>query len=400
MFTNTKTQTNMKYNFDEIIPRKHTDCLKYDNVKEMFGTEEILPMWIADMDFRTPPFIVDAIRKRLDHEVLGYTYCCSRWRPAIQNWVKRHYNWEVQPDEISFVGGIVPAISFALQCFTKPGDKVLIQPPVYHPYHHVTHDLERTLVTSPLKLVNGQLEVDFADFEEKIKGCKLFLLCNPHNPCGRVWTKDELQRMCDICVKNNVLVISDEIHCDMALKGFRHTPFATVSEEAKNNSITFMAASKTFNIAGLKSSYHIIHNEEIRKQYHEFLRKSELDTAHVFATGPVATAYNEGDEWLEQMLEYVEANIDYMEEYLRNNMPKMGMIRPQASYLVFLDARGLGLPHDQLVEFFIREAKVGMNDGAMFGEGGSGFMRMNLGCPRATLVKALEQIKSAYDKIC
>lgn len=390
----------MKYDFDEIVPRKHTDCLKYDNVKEMFGTEEILPMWIADMDFRTPAFIVDAIRKRLNHEVLGYTYCCSRWKPAIQSWVSRHYGWDVQPDEIGFVGGIVPAISFALQCFTKAGDKVLIQPPVYHPYHHVTHDLERTLVTSPLKLVEGQLQVDFADFEDKIKGCKVFLLCNPHNPCGRVWTKEELQRMCDICVKNKVLVISDEIHCDMALKGFKHTPFATVSEDAKNNCITFMAASKTFNIAGLKSSYHIIQNEAIRTQYQEFLRKSELDTAHVFATGPVATAYNEGDEWLEQMLEYVEANIDFMEEFLKTNMPKMGMIRPQASYLVFLDARGLGLPHDRLVEFFIREAKVGMNDGAMFGEGGSGFMRMNLGCPRTTLVKALEQIKSAYDKIC
>lgn len=389
----------MKYNFDEIVPRKHTDCLKYDNVKEMFGTEEVLPMWIADMDFRTPPFIVDAIRKRMDHEVLGYTYTCSRWKPAIQSWVSRRYGWEVQPEEIGFVGGIVPAISFALQCFTKPGDKVLIQPPVYHPYHHVTLDLGRTLVTSPLKLVDGQLQVDFADFEEKIKGCKLFLLCNPHNPCGRVWNKEEMQRMCDICVKNNVLIISDEIHCDMTLKGFKHTPFATVSEDAKNNSITFMAASKTFNIAGLKSSYHIIHNEKIREQYHEFLRKSELDTAHVFATGPVATAYSEGEEWLGQMLEYVEANIDYMEEYLKTNMPKMGMIRPQASFLVFLDARGLGLPHDELVEFFIREAKVAMNDGAMFGEGGSGFMRMNLGCPRATLVKALDQIKSAYDKI-
>lgn len=389
----------MKYNFDEIVPRKHTDCLKYDNVKEMFGTEEVLPMWIADMDFRTPPFIVDAIRKRMDHEVLGYTYTCSRWKPAIQSWVSRRYGWEVQPEEIGFVGGIVPAISFALQCFTKPGDKVLIQPPVYHPYHHVTLDLGRTLVTSPLKLVDGQLQVDFADFEEKIKGCKLFLLCNPHNPCGRVWNKDEMQRMCDICVKNNVLIISDEIHCDMTLKGFKHTPFATVSEDAKNNCITFMAASKTFNIAGLKSSYHIIQNEKIREQYHEFLRKSELDTAHVFATGPVATAYSEGEEWLGQMLEYVEANIDYMEEYLKTNMPKMGMIRPQASFLVFLDARGLGLPHDELVEFFIREAKVAMNDGAMFGEGGSGFMRMNLGCPRATLVKALDQIKSAYDKI-
>ena len=390
----------MKYNFDEIVPRKHTDCLKYDNVKEMFGTEEVLPMWIADMDFRTPPFIVDAIRKRMDHEVLGYTYTCSRWKPSIQKWVSRRYGWEVQPEEIGFVGGIVPAISFALQCFTKPGDKVLIQPPVYHPYHHVTLDLGRTLVTSPLKLVNGQLEVDFADFEEKIKGCKLFLLCNPHNPCGRGWNKEEMQRMCDICVKNNVLIISDEIHCDMALKGFKHTPFATVSEDAKNNCITFMAASKTFNIAGLKSSYHIIQNENIRAQYQEFLRKSELDTAHVFATGPVATAYSEGEEWLGQMLEYVEANIDYMEEFLKTNMPKMSMIRPQASFLVFLDARGLGLPHDELVEFFIREAKVAMNDGAMFGEGGSGFMRMNLGCPRATLVKALNQIKSAYDKIC
>lgn len=390
----------MKYDFDEIVPRKHTDCLKYDNVKEMFGTDEILPMWIADMDFRTPAFIVDAIRKRLNHEVLGYTYCCSRWKPAIQGWVSRHYGWNVQPHEIGFVGGIVPAISFALQCFTNPGDKVLIQPPVYHPYHHVTHDLGRTLVTSPLKLVDGQLQVDFADFEEKIKGCKVFLLCNPHNPCGRVWTKEELKRMCDICVGNNVLIISDEIHCDMALKGFTHTPFATVSEDAKNNSITFMAASKTFNIAGLKSSYHIIQNESIRTQYQEFLRKGELDTAHLFATGPVATAYEQGDEWLKQMLEYVEDNIDFMEQYLKDNMPKMGMIRPQASYLVFLDARGLGLPHDELVDFFIREAKVGMNDGAMFGEGGSGFMRMNLGCPRAILVKALEQIKSAYDKVC
>ena len=389
----------MKYNFDEIVPRKHTDCLKYDNVMEIFGTEEILPMWIADMDFKTPDFIVNAIRKRLDHELLGYTYCCRRWKPAIRSWVSRRYGWEVNDEEIGFVGGIVPAISFALQCFTKVGDKVMIQPPVYHPYHHVTHDLERTLVMNPLKLVDGQFEVDFVEFEEKVKDCKIFLLCNPHNPGGRVWRKEELARMCEICAKYNVLVISDEIHCDMALKGYNHVPFATCCDKAKDICITFMAASKTFNIAGLKSSYHIIQNEGICHQYHEFLRKSELDTAHVFATGPVATAYNEGEEWLEQMLEYVEANIDFMEQYLKDNMPKMGMIRPQASYLVFLDARGLGLPHDELVEFFIREAKVGMNDGAMFGEEGSGYMRMNLGCPRSVLEKALNQIKAAYDKI-
>ena len=390
----------MKYNFDEIVQRKHTDCLKYDNLKEMFGTEEVLPMWIADMDFKTPDFIVDAIRNRLSHELLGYSYICKRWKPAIQNWVSRRYGWQVEADEIGFVGGIVPAISFALQCFTKAGDKVMIQPPVYHPYHHVTHDLERTLVMNPLKLVNGQFEVDFAEFEEKVKDCKIFLLCNPHNPGGRVWSKDELARMCEICAKYNVLVISDEIHCDMALKGYKHIPFASCCDKAKDICITFMAASKTFNIAGLKSSYHIIQNEEIRKQYHEFLRKSELDTAHVFATGPVATAYEQGEEWVEQMLEYVEANIDFMEQYIKENMPKMGMIRPQASFLVFLDARGLGLPHDELVKFFIREAKVGMNDGAMFGEEGSGYMRMNLGCPRPILEKALNQIKAAYDKIC
>lgn len=390
----------MKYDFDEIVPREHTDCFKFDNVKEIFGTEDIIPMWIADMDFKTPPFIVETIRKRLEHEVLGYTFTNSSWKPAIQNWVSRRYGWDVSSGEIGFVGGIVPAISFALQCFTAPGDKVLIQPPVYPPYHNVTKELGRTLVTNPLKLVNGQLEVDFTDFEEKVKGCKLFLLCNPHNPCGRVWSKAELQRMCDICVQNNVLIVSDEIHCDMTFKGFTHTPFATVSEDAKNNSITFMAASKTFNIAGLKSSYHIIQNDGLRRQYNDFLRKNELDSAHLFATAPVATAYNEGDEWLSQMLEYVEANIDYMEDFLKANMPKLDMIRPQASFLVFLDARALGLPHDELVRFFIREAKVGMNDGATFGEGGSGFMRMNLGCPRSVLEKALGQIKSAYDKIC
>lgn len=390
----------MKYDFDEIVPREHTDCFKFDNVKEIFGTEDVIPMWIADMDFKTPPFIVETIRKRLEHEVLGYTFTNSSWKPAIQNWVSRRYGWDVSSGEIGFVGGIVPAISFALQCFTAPGDKVLIQPPVYPPYHNVTKELGRTLVTNPLKLVNGQLEVDFTDFEEKVKGCKLFLLCNPHNPCGRVWSKAELQRMCDICVQHNVLIVSDEIHCDMTFKGFTHTPFATVSEDAKNNSITFMAASKTFNIAGLKSSYHIIQNDGLRRQYNDFLRKNELDSAHLFATAPVATAYNEGDEWLSQMLEYVEANIDYMEDFLKANMPKLNMIRPQASFLVFLDARALGLPHDELVRFFIREAKVGMNDGATFGEGGSGFMRMNLGCPRSVLKKALGQIKSAYDKIC
>lgn len=389
----------MKYNFDEIIPRKNSDCLKYDKLQEMFGTDDALSMWIADMDFRTPPFVIEALRRRLDHEVLGYTFCSPKWKPSIQNWVSRHYGWEVKEEEIGFVGGIVPAISFAVQCFTAPGDKILIQPPVYHPYHHVVKDLGRTLVYNPLRLVDGQFEIDFEDFESKIVGCKLFLLCNPHNPGGRVWNADELVRIADICAKNGVIVISDEIHCDMALTGYKHTVFATVSEAAAQNSVTLMAASKTFNIAGLKSSYHIIQNEALRKQYSEYLTRSELDTAHLFATTAVAVAYNEGDEWLAQMLQYVEENIAFLDKYLKENMPKISFIRPQASYLVFLDARELGMPQERLVEFFLKEAKVAMNDGTMFGQEGAGFMRMNLGCPRATLQQALEQIKAAYDRL-
>ena len=389
----------MKYNFDEIIPRKNSDCLKYDKLQEMFGTDDALSMWIADMDFRTPPFVIEALRRRLDHEVLGYTFCSPQWKPAIQNWVSRHYGWDVKEEEIGFVGGIVPAISFAVQCFTAPGDKILIQPPVYHPYHHVVKDLGRTLVYNPLRLVDGQFEIDFEDFERKIEGCKLFLLCNPHNPGGRVWNADELVRIADICARNSVIVISDEIHCDMALTGYKHTVFATVSEAAAQNSVTLMAASKTFNIAGLKSSYHIIQNEALRKQYSEYLTRSELDTAHLFATTAVAVAYNEGDEWLAQMLQYVEENIAFLDKYLKENMPKISFIRPQASYLVFLDARELGMPQERLVEFFLKEAKVAMNDGTMFGQEGAGFMRMNLGCPRATLQQALEQIKAAYDRL-
>ncbi len=389
----------MKYNFDEIIPRKNSDCLKYDKLQEMFGTDDALSMWIADMDFRTPPFVIEALRRRLDHEVLGYTFCSPKWKPAIQSWVSRRYGWNVKEEEIGFVGGIVPAISFAVQCFTAPNDKILIQPPVYHPYHHVVKDLGRTLVYNPLRLVGGQYEMDFEDFERKAVGCKLFLLCNPHNPGGRVWNADELSRIADICAKNGVIVISDEIHCDMALTGYKHTVFATVSEAAAQNSVTLMAASKTFNIAGLKSSYHIIKNEALRKQYCEYLTRSELDTAHLFATTAVAVAYNEGDEWLVQMLQYVEENIAFLDKYLKENMPKISFIRPQASYLVFLDARELGMPQEELVNFFLKEAKVAMNDGTMFGQEGAGFMRMNLGCPRATLEQALKQIKAAYDRL-
>lgn len=389
----------MKYNFDEIIPRKGTDCVKYDAVESVFSTTDVLPMWVADMDFRSPSCVTEVLRKRIEHEIYGYTFLSPEWKPAIINWVNRRYNWQVSEDEIGFVGGIVPAIAFAIQCFSLPGDNILIQPPVYHPYFSVPKDLGRNVLVNPLKLIDGQYYIDFDDFEKKAEKCKIFLLCSPHNPGGRVWNEEELRRMAEICARHNVLVISDEIHCDMTLKGFSHVPFAAVSDVAQDNCITFMAASKSFNIAGLKSSYHIIKNEKLRYEYSEFLRRSELDFAPLFATETVAAAYNGGEEWLNCMLQYVEDNIDFMQNYIAENMPQLSIIRPQASYLVFIDARALNMEQSALVDFFVKQAKVGMNDGAMFGDEGKGFMRMNVGCPRSILQQALEQIKSAYDKL-
>lgn len=388
----------MKYDFDEIVRRENTGCLKYDMLKEKFGRDDIIPMWIADMDFKTPPFIMNALRTRLEHEILGYTMKCETWIPAIRHWVLSRYGWDIPAEYIEHVSGIVPAISFAVQCLTEPGDNILIQPPVYHPYFHVPQWNDRVVVTNPLKLFCGQYEIDFEDFETKIKKCKLFLLCHPHNPGGRVWTREELIRIADICAENNVIVISDEIHADMTFKGYRHIPFATVSETAKMNSITMMAASKSFNIAGLMSSFTIIPNKELRERYNGFLRKSELDHAHLLATPAVAAAFSEeGGEWLEQLVDYITGNVDYMQDYIAENMPLLGMIRPQASYLVFLDCRRLNLPQNELVDFFLNKAKLALNDGATFGEEGTGFMRMNVGCPRSLLEQALKQLKTAYD---
>ena len=387
----------MKYNFDEIVQRKHTDCLKYDNVKEMFGTEEILPMWIADMDFRTPDFIVDAIRNRLSHELLGYSYICKRWRPAIQSWVSRRYGWEIQTDEIGFVGGIVPAISFALQCFTNVGDKVMIQPPVYHPFRIVPQKNNHEVVFNPLReLPEGGYEMDFDNLEEVCdEKCKMLILANPHNPAGITWPREALEKLASFCHKKGIIVISDEIHSDMALFGNKHIPFASVSEEAAACSITFGAPSKTFNIAGIVSSYAIVPNDNLRKRFFDWVEASEFGAAHIFA--PIATiaAYRKGKQWREQMLKYIEGNIEFIISYCEENIPQVKPLRPQASFLVWLDCRGTGLDHEQLIDTFINKAGLALNDGEMFNPGGVGFMRLNVGCPRRILETALENLKAA-----
>jgi cystathionine beta-lyase len=383
----------MQYNFDQIIDRRGTDALKIDAVPSIWGRDDLMPLWVADMDFATPPFIVEALRRRLDHEVLGYTVRTPQWASSIVAWQQSRYGWEIQPEWLNFVPGIVPGIAFVISCFTEPGDTVLIQPPVYHPYIHVPTNLGRTLRRNRLDLVDGQYQIDFERFERDVRGCKLFLLCHPHNPGGRVWTEEELCRIAEICHREGVIVVSDEIHADLTLPPYQHVPFAKVSAEAAECSITLMSPSKAFNMAGLTSSYSIISNEALRERFHRHLEHSELNLGHAFAFIGVAAAYSHGTEWLDQMLAYVQGNIDYMEQYLATSLPQVGMIRPQASYLVFLDFRKLGLPQPKLNKLIVEKARLALNDGAMFE--GEGFMRLNAASPRSVIEEAMHRLSDA-----
>lgn len=383
----------MQYNFDQIIDRRGTDALKIDAVPNIWGRDDLMPLWVADMDFATPPFIMEALRRRMEHEVIGYTVRTPQWASSIVAWQQSRYDWQIQPEWINFVPGIVPGIAFVISCFTGPGDAILIQPPVYHPYIHVPTNLGRRLRRNRLDLVDGQYQIDFERFERDVRGCKLFLLCHPHNPGGRVWSEEELRRIAEICHREGVIVVSDEIHADLTLPPYQHVPFAKVSAEAAECSITLMSPSKAFNMAGLTSSYSIISNEALRERFHRHLEHSELNLGHAFAFISVAAAYSHGTEWLDQMLAYVQGNIDYMEQYLATSLPQVGMIRPQASYLVFLDFRKLGLSQAELNTLIVDKARLALNDGAMFE--GEGFMRLNAASPRSVIEEAMRRLSEA-----
>ncbi len=387
----------MKYNFDEIIDRRGTESVKWDAVSERWGRNDLLPMWVADMDFRTPPFVMEALRKRLEHEVLGYTFACEEWYTSIINWLQSRHGWKVKREELTFMPGIVRGLAFAIQCFTEKGDKVMVMPPVYHPFFLVTEKNKREVVYSPLVLRDGQYYIDFDRFRKDIQGCKLLILSNPHNPGGRVWTREELEQIAEICYESKTLVISDEIHADLTLPPYQHITFALVSEKARQNSLVFMSPSKAFNMPGLASSYCIIENKEICRCFQEYMEASELSEGHLFAYLSVAAAYSNGTEWLDQVLAYIQSNIDFTDAFLSEYIPDIKMIRPQASYLVFLDCRTLGLNQKELVDLFVDGAHLALNDGTMFGKEGEGFMRLNVACPRSVLKKALKQLKEACD---
>ena len=389
----------MKYNFDEIIDRNGTDSVKWDGVEGRWGRKDLIPMWVADMDFRTAPFVIEAIKKRLLHEVLGYTFACKEWSESIVNWLQARYGWTVNKEMLTFTPGIVRGLAFVIHCFTQKGDKVMVMPPVYHPFFLVTQKNEREVVFSPLVLKDEQYYIDFDRFRQDIQGCKLLILSNPHNPGGRVWTKEELSQIADICYENGTLVISDEIHADLTLPPYKHPTFALISEKARMNSLVFMSPSKAFNMPGLASSYVIIENEELRHRFQTYMGASEFSEGHLFAYLSVAAAYSHGTEWLEQVIAYIKENVDFTENFLKEHIPAIKMIRPQASYLIFLDCRGLGLNQEALNRLFTEDAHLALNEGTTFGKEGEGFMRLNIACPRATLERALKQLEQAVIKL-
>lgn len=398
----------MKYDFDRVIERRNTDCAKWDAVESIFGSNDILPMWVADMDFAIAKPITEALRKRTDHEIYGYVRPGPSLIEAVNNRVQRKYDWKIEPEWIVFTPGVVPALHVAVRAFTHPGDEVVIQEPAYYPFFSAIRDNGCQVAGNPLELINGHYEIDFKDLERKFEPrpgmmpspsrAKMMILCSPHNPVGRVWSGEELTKMGGIAIKNNAIVVSDEVHCELLFKGSKHIPFASISEEFARYSMACMAASKTFNLAGLAASAIIIPDKKLRDAFNA-ARAGILPRPNVFALVALEAAYRHGDEWLEQLLGYLQGNLDFLSDYFRKKIPKIKVIRPEGTYLVWLDCRGLGMDPQNLRAFMREKAKVGLDDGYLFGAGGAGFQRINIACPRSTLEEALKRIEKAANNL-
>ena len=382
------------YDFDKVVERRGSGAIKTDALGKVFGKEDLIPMWVADMDFETPDFIIDALNERMQHPIFGYTAEPEDYRPAICDWIQDHHGWEIRKEWLSYIPGIVKGIGMAINALLKEDEKVIIQPPVYHPFRLVPQKNNREVVFNPLReLPDGGYEMDFENLEAVCDDkCRMLILSNPHNPAGVIWPREALERLAAFCYSRGIIVISDEIHCDMALFGNKHIPFASVSPEAAACSITFGAPSKTFNIAGIVSSYSIVPDETLRERFYKWMEANEMHSAPIFS--PIATiaAFRKGEEWRRQMVKYVEENVDFVISYCAKYIPQIKPLRPQASFLVWLDCRGLGLDHDALIDLFINKAGLALNDGETFNPGGEGFMRLNIGTSRATLKLALDRL--------
>ena len=388
-----------QYDFDKVIDRRGSGAIKADAVEQVFGKAGLTPMWVADMDFETLEFIIEALKHRLEHPVFGYTAEPEDFRPAIVDWIYDHHGWKIENGWISYIPGIVKGIGMAINALLDKDDKIIIQPPVYHPFRLVPQKNGHEVVFNPLKeMPDGTYEMDFDNLEAVCDAhCKMLILSNPHNPAGIVWSRETLEKLAEFCYEKGLVVISDEIHCDMALFGNKHIPFASISEKAAACSITFGAPSKTFNIAGIVCSYAIVPDENLRKRFYSWLEANEFGAAPIFSSIATIAAFRKGEEWRKQMLAYIEGNIEFVESFCRERIPQVKPLRPQASFLVWLDCRELGLDHDSLISLFIDKAGLALNDGEMFNPGGEGFMRLNIGTSRKVIENALLSLEKAIN---
>ena len=389
----------MKYNFDAVVDRKDNCAAKYDERVKKFGTDQVIPLWIADMDFKTAQPIIDALTARAQEGIWGYTSRPAHYFEAIRGWQKRRNNWEIDPELMSFSLGVVQTISAMVQLFTPEGGSVLIQPPVYSEFYDMTEASGRKVVENHFVERDGKWEMDWADFEAKLEQSDLFLLCNPHNPLGIVWTPEELRRMAELCMKHHVVMFSDEIHSDLIFHGKKHTPTATLSPEIARYVVTGISGTKTFNLAGLQASTVVFPNRHMKEVFDQYWMRMDIHRNNAFSLIAMEAAFNQGEEWLEQLLPYLSANFDYVVDYCAKHIPKIKTYAPDATYLMWLDCRELGMTNEELHDFMIQKAKLGLNDGCSFGRSLNGYMRLNAACPRATLEKAMRQLEAAVNSL-
>lgn len=387
-----------KYDFDEVVPREGTNSLKWDACERIFGKADILPLWVADMDFKTPDFIMEALRKRLDHEILGYTFRAESYFQSIVDWMKQRHDWDIKKEWISYSPGVVAGLNLLIEAFSDEGDEIVVQKPVYFPFFDSVVGNKRVVLENPLKLVDGRYTFDLEDLKAKVtEKTKMLLLSNPHNPGGMVWTKEELLPLANFCVEKNILIVSDEIHSDLVFENYKHTPVPMLSEEIAQNCVVCMAPSKTFNLAGLTTSFLIIPNKRKWAHYERQLNVPHLHMGNIFGHIGLETAFTYGEEWRKQLVRYIEANFNFMVEYFKENLPEVKPMKLESTYLAWIDFSALGLTDEELNQSIL-EAGVGLNKGVQFGKQGSGYMRLNLGCTRATLEEALLRIVNVLKK--
>lgn len=388
------------YNFDEIIERKNTSAVKWDKSKVLYNKEDIIPMGIADMDFKTAPEIISAIKDRADHGVFGYSYLDEEYYSSLINWLDRIHNLKVEKEWICTAPTIVAAISWMIQSYTKEGDKIIIQPPVYHQFKRCIESNNRIIVNNPLRYENDKYLIDLEDLEKKIdSNVKMMILCNPHNPGGRVWTREELKRVGDICLKHNILIVSDEIHCDLIFKGYKHIPIINVDKKFKDISLICVSPTKTFNLASLNVSNVIIPSKSLRDKYLNTVYKNAVEGVNVLGAEAMKAAYKYGEKWYREMIEYVEGNYNFLCDYVEEKIPQLKVTKSEGTYLAWIDFRALSMDCDQLRDFMINKARVLFDEGYVFGKEGEGFQRMNLACSRKLLKEALDRICIAVEDI-